>query len=79
MPVWIRLYFKPEGAKFAYEIASCEFNAHGASTDGPDSSGIYTHHTMTVQFKTETAGELFATAFCNIHGLWESSKEIALA
>ncbi len=73
---WIRVYFKPEGGKFAYEIANCEFTAHGASTDGADTSTIYTHHGMSVHFKTEKKGELFATAFCNIHGLWESSKEI---
>jgi len=24
-------------------------------------------------------GTLIATSYCNIHGLWESSKEIALA
>lgn len=76
---WIRLYFLPEGSTYAYEIGSYEFNAHGASTAGPDESTIYTNHTVTTEFRTEVAGTLYATAFCNIHGLWESSKEIVLA
>ena len=25
------------------------------------------------------AGELFAVSLCNIHGLWQSSKKIAVA
>jgi superoxide reductase len=76
---WIRIYFVPEGTKSSYEIGSFEFSAHGASTDGPDTSTIYTHHSVTCSLKTEKAGTLLATSFCNIHGLWESSKDVALA
>ncbi len=73
---WIRVYFRPEESDFAYEVASCEFGAHGASTEGADTSTVYTHHTVTFEFKTEKPGEIFATSFCNIHGLWEDSREI---
>lgn len=73
---WITLYFHPEDGKFPYQIGHYEFNAHGASTDGPDTSGVYTHHKVTTSFKTEQPGTILALAFCNIHGLWQSVKTI---
>ena len=73
---WIELFFLPAGEKFPYQLGKYEFNAHGESTDGPDSSSIYTHHHVTTQFKTGKPGTLLALAFCNIHGLWQSSKTI---
>jgi len=76
---WIRLYFMPEESPFAYEIGSVEFGAHGASTAGPNTSTIYTDHVAMFRMRTEIPGTLYATSFCNIHGLWESMKEIAIA
>jgi superoxide reductase len=73
---WIKLFFKEDGGKFTYEIASMEFNAHGASADGADSSGIYTHHEAVVSMKAVKPGTLYAMSYCNIHGLWESMREI---
>lgn len=75
---WIALYFHPEGEQFPYEIGRFEFNAHGASIQGPDTSSVYTHHDVTVSMKTSKPGALHSLAFCNIHGLWEDSKEIAV-
>jgi superoxide reductase len=75
---WISIYFHPEGEKFPYHIGHYEFNAHGASTKGPNTSSIYTHHTVTTWFKTGKAGTILALALCNIHGLWQSSKQIKL-
>ncbi len=75
---WIKLYFKPTGAKFPYEIGQFGFSAHGASTEGPDTSGVYTHHAVTCSFKTSKPGELLATSYCNIHGLWENSTAISV-
>ncbi|MBD3347982.1 MAG: Neelaredoxin [Candidatus Eisenbacteria bacterium] len=76
---WIRLYFIPDGSPFAYEIGSYEFEAHGASVDGPNTSTVYTNHKVMTEFRTEVPGTLHATAFCNIHGLWESWKRISIA
>jgi superoxide reductase len=76
---WIRLYFKPEGDKFAYEIGNFAFSAHGESAEGPDSGPVYTHHTATTRLKTKKPGTLHATSFCNIHGLWENAKAVELA
>ncbi len=75
---WIDLYFHPDGEKFPYHIGRYEFNAHGASTDGADTSSVYTHHAVTTSFKTSKPGKILALALCNIHGLWQNSKEIRL-
>ena len=73
---WIQLFFHPEGDKFAYQVASIEFCAHGEAVDGADQGAVYTHHGATVSMKTKKPGILYATALCNIHGLWENTKEI---
>ena len=75
---WIDVYFHPEEEKFPYQIGHYEFNAHGESVDGPNASTIYTHHKITTSFKTSKPGTIYAMALCNIHGLWQSSKNIDL-
>ena len=73
---WICVYFLPEGEKFPYEIGRAEFNAHGESTQGPNTSTVFTHPEVAFSFKTDKAGSILATSFCNIHGLWQGSKEV---
>jgi len=73
---WIDSYFHPAGEKFPYQIGHYEFNAHGESVDGPNKSSVYTHHAVTTSFKTSKPGTILALALCNIHGLWQSSKQI---
>ena len=75
---WISVYFHPEGEKFTYDVGRFEFNAHGESTAGPNQGPVYTHPGVTLSMKINKPGTLHALAFCNIHGLWESSKEIEL-
>jgi len=75
---WISLFFHPEGEKFPYQIGRYEFNAHGASVQGPNTSSVYTHHAVTTWLKTSKPGTIIAASYCNIHGLWQSSKEIKL-
>ncbi len=75
---WISLFFHPEGEKFPYHIGHYEFNAHGSSAKGPNTSTVYTHHSITTWFKTSRPGTILALALCNIHGLWQSSKKISL-
>jgi len=76
---WIQLVFKPEGDKFSYQVGTYEFAAHGESVDGPDKGPVYTHHSVTASMKINKPGVLYATSFCNIHGLWENSKAIKVA
>lgn len=73
---WIDIYFLPDGEKFPYQIGKAEFNAHGASAQGPDTSTVYTAPEATVQFKTDKTGTIMASSFCNIHGLWENAKKL---
>jgi len=75
---WIDVYFLPEGEKFSYQIGKTEFTAHGESTQGPDTSTVYTHHQTTLSFKTDKPGTIYAASYCNIHGLWKSSKDIKI-
>lgn len=73
---WIALCFKPDGEKFPYEIGKTAFSAHGASTNGPDTSSVYTHHETIMSMKTDKPGTLFAASYCNIHGLWQNTRQI---
>ncbi len=75
---WIRLYFHPEGDKFTYDVGYFEFNAHGESVAGANQGPVYTNHSATASLKIDKPGTLHAVSFCNIHGLWESSKAISM-
>ncbi len=76
---WIQLYYLPEGGKHAYQLANCEFTAHGESVDGANEGPAHTHHSVTVSASLGKSGTLFATSLCNIHGLWEHSADIKVA
>jgi len=75
---WIDVYFKPEGDKFIYQVAHVEFSAHGESVKGANEGPAYTNPSATFSMKVMGAGTLVALSLCNIHGLWESSKEITV-
>ena len=75
---WMALFFQPEGSPVPYEIGRVDFSAHGASAKGADQSSVYTHHEAVMKFKTDVSGTLMAMSFCNIHGLWQSSKILAV-
>lgn len=66
---WVKVYFQPEGGKFPLEIASCNFTAHGESE-------LFTPPSVAVSFQVEKSGTIYATSYCNIHGLWENSAEL---
>ena len=73
---WITLYFHPEGEKFTHQVGHFEFSAHGEAAAGANQGPVYTHHGVTTWLKISKPGTLHALGMCNIHGLWESSKEI---
>lgn len=75
---WISVYFHPEGEKFPHEVGHFEFSAHGESTEGPNQGPVYTNHEVTISLKVSKPGVMYATAFCNIHGSWQSAKEITV-
>jgi len=76
---WVEVYFHPEGEKFPYQVARFEFTAHGESAQGPNTSTIFTHPQATCSFKTDKSGTILVSSYCNIHGLWQSSKKITVA
>ena len=76
---WISVYFLPEGEKFTYQVGHFEFSAHGESTEGPNKGPVYTNHEVAVTLKISKPGSIYATAFCNIHGLWSSEKALKVA
>jgi superoxide reductase len=75
---WISLYYHDEGGKFPHEVAHVEFGAHGESAEGPNQGPVYTHHEAITNVKIAKSGVLHAVAYCNIHGLWESSTAISV-
>jgi len=75
---WITLYFQPEDVRFTHQVGHFEFSAHGESTAGPNQGPVYTHHEASTSLKINKPGTLYALALCNIHGLWENSKEIGI-
>jgi superoxide reductase len=75
---WIELSFIPAGEKFPYQVGRFEFNSHGESVQGPNTSTVYTQPVLECVLKTSKSGTLFASSYCNIHGLWEFSKELTL-
>ena len=74
----IELYFLPAGEKFPYQVARFEFNTHGESVQGPNTSTVFSEPRITTFFKTEKSGLIMATAYCNIHGIWKSEKEVSV-
>lgn len=76
---WIAIYFLADGEKFPYQIGKFEFAAHGESTQGPNTSTIYTNPEVVVNFKTDKPGTIFASSYCNIHGLWKNERRLAVA
>jgi len=74
----IALYFHPEGGKSTYQVGLFEFTAHGESAEGANQGPVYTHHEVGVSMKIAQPGTIHAVALCNIHGLWESSKQIGI-
>lgn len=75
---WIMVYFHAGGEKFPYEIGRFEFNSHGESAQGPNTSTIYTHPEVVCTFKTDKSGTIFASSYCNIHGLWQNGKKLEI-
>ena len=69
--VWIKVYFRADDGKFPVELATFNFSAHGED-------GLKTEPVGSTKVKLERSGTVFALSYCNIHGLWENSKEVTV-
>lgn len=67
--VWIQLYFHQEGNKFPVEVGTYHFSSHGES-------GVFTEPYAVAKFIVNGPGTIYATSYCNIHGLWENSAQL---
>ena len=65
---WAALYFVAEGAPLPVELARATFAAHG---------GVAVAPARKATVALPKSGTLYAVSYCNLHGLWESAKEIA--
>ena len=72
---WIELYFLPEGGKIPQHVATFDFASHGESGDGDD-DGVYTHPCSATCIRIDCSGTLLASSYCNIHGLWQTAREV---
>lgn len=73
---WIQLFFKPEGGKFVVELAKFDYVSHGASVDPSSQGPAFTEPVSSVKVNLTKPGTFIVQSYCNIHGLWESSKAI---
>ncbi len=76
---WIQLYFQPEGDKFTQQLSVNEFVAHGASAKGANQGTAFTEPSVSATVTLKQSGTIHALSYCNIHGLWESTKEIKVS
>ncbi|MBR6734392.1 MAG: class II SORL domain-containing protein [Kiritimatiellae bacterium] len=67
---WIALHYVPEGAQTSIEIARLDLSAHGVNA--------FTAASAKFRVALQKGGALYATAYCNLHGLWASSAAIAV-
>jgi len=67
------------GEALAVEVGHFEFSAHGESPRGANQGPVHAYPIVTTTLNTTRGGTLYASAYCNIHGLWESSKELAVS
>lgn len=76
---WIKLYFIPNGGKFAIEVGNLSFDVHGDSADAAKPGPVLAEPSGCIKVKLSESGTLLAQSYCNIHGLWENSRPIEIA
>jgi len=65
---WIDLYYVADGGTLPVELGRAEFCTHGALATAPVAKFRVT---------LDGPGTLHAVAYCNLHGLWESTARVA--
>ena len=73
---WMKLYFVPDGGKFAIEVGNLSFDVHGDSMDAAKPGPVFAEPAGCIKVKLSESGTLVAQSYCNIHGLWENSTPI---
>ncbi|MFA5310742.1 MAG: class II SORL domain-containing protein [Candidatus Omnitrophota bacterium] len=74
----IEVYYLIPEEKFPLQVARFEFNTHGESVQGPDTSTVYSQPKATAYFKAGKSGTILVTAYCNIHGVWKNTRDLRI-
>ena len=74
----ITLFFVPDGGKFVIEVGKLAFDVHSDSMDAQNPGPVSSEPFGCLRVKLTKSGTLIAKSYCNIHGLWESSKAIVV-
>jgi len=69
---WFKVYYAADGAKFPVELADFQFTAHGEG-------GSFTEPVGLTRVSLQKSGKIYAISYCNIHGLWVNSADIAVS
>ena len=75
--VWIKLYFVAEGSALPTEVGRIEFTTHGEAATANEGF-VHAESAGTINASFKKSGKLIAVSYCNIHGLWESEKDIVV-
>ncbi len=67
---WIALHFVADGSPVSVELARVDLSAHG--------DAVATSSLAKFRVALAKSGTLYATAYCNLHGLWASSVSVAV-
>ena len=67
---WIALHFVPEGSPVSVEIGRVDLSSHGPVA--------LTASTAKFTVQLQKGGVFYATAYCNLHGLWSSSAALSM-
>ena len=73
---WIRLLFKADDATPVIEVAKFEYISHNDTMNIETLGPVAAEPASCVKVKLAKSGTLIAVSYCNLHGLWESSKKI---
>lgn len=74
----VKLYYVQDGGKFIVEVGTANFDVHGDSADPQNPGPALCEPCATFKVKLAKSGTFVAKSYCNIHGLWESSKTITV-
>jgi len=74
----IEVYYLIPEEKFPLQVARFEFNTHGESAQGPNTSTVYSEPEVTASFKVGKSGTILVISYCNIHGIWKNTKDLTV-
>lgn len=74
---WIALYFTPKGSTMPVELFRTTFSAHSAAMAADAKGPAATAPFATCKVSLNGPGTLEALSYCNLHGLWQSAKELS--